>query len=50
MHRPYPEVAIIASCDSRLLAFMARLGITPSDRSRVNARFDEIEVNEFAEL
>ena len=42
MHRPYPEVAMVADADRRVAMWLSRFGLTPSDRAKVTAA-DKIE-------
>ncbi|MDQ1077996.1 phage terminase small subunit P27 family [Pseudoroseomonas cervicalis] len=35
MHRPYPEVSMIADADRRFRMWLASVGLTPADRSKV---------------
>jgi P27 family predicted phage terminase small subunit len=49
MVRAYPEVAILADADRRLMAWMSRFGLTPADRSRV-AMAPTTGGNKFAEF
>lgn len=37
MYRAYPEMAIIADADRRVMAWVTKFGLTPADRSRVAA-------------
>jgi P27 family predicted phage terminase small subunit len=43
MWRPYPEVAMIADLDRRFAMWLAKVGLTPADRSRVTALGGEEE-------
>lgn len=50
MHRPNPEYAMLADADRRLAMWIARFGLSPSDRARVSAATGEAEGNPFAKL
>lgn len=49
MIRAHPAVAQAADADRRFLAYLARFGLTPADRSRVSARA-EAEKSPFADF
>jgi P27 family predicted phage terminase small subunit len=36
MHRPWPEVALVAESDHRLMIWLAKFGLSPVDRARVS--------------
>jgi P27 family predicted phage terminase small subunit len=49
MVRAYPEMAMLADADRRLMAWMSRFGLTPADRSRVSMA-PQTGGNKFAEF
>jgi len=36
MHRPWPEVALVAESDHRLMTWLAKFGLSPADRAKVS--------------
>lgn len=50
MHRVYPEVSMISDLDRRVALWLPKLGLTPSDRSRVSALDTPEADNPFADL
>ena len=50
MHRPYPEVAMVADLDRRFRGWLMSFGLTPADRSKVSATSEEKPENPFAQF
>lgn len=50
VYRAYPEVAQAADADRRFRSWLASFGLTPADRSRVDATMPEDRENPFAAL
>lgn len=43
---PWPELALIAAADGRVYKWISKLGLTPSDRSKVSSVKDASEEND----